>query len=53
MNIKIGTILETIFKYTGVKLLVKKIVIDLLGYESCGCENRRDKLDNLTFRRND
>ena len=49
MSIKIGTILETIFKYTGVKWLVKKI----LGYESCGCEERRDKLDNLTFRRND
>jgi len=53
MSIKIGTILETIFKYTGVKWLVKKIVIDILGYESCGCEERRDKLDNLTFRRND
>mgnify|MGYP003109725059 FL=1 len=53
MNIKIGTILETIFKYTGVKWLVKKIVIDWLGYESCGCEDRRDKLNSLTFKRND
>lgn len=53
MSIKIGTILETIFKYTGVKWLVKKIVINWLGFETCGCENRRDKLDNLTFRRND
>jgi hypothetical protein len=50
---KIGTILETIFKYTGVKWIVKKIVIDLLGYESCGCENRRDKLNELTFNRNE
>ena len=50
---KIGTILETIFKYTGVKWLVKKIVIDLLGYESCGCENRRDKLNELKFNRNE
>ena len=49
----IGTILETIFKYTGVKWIVKKIVIDLLGYESCGCENRRDKLNELTFNRNE
>ena len=50
---KIGTILETIFKYTGIKWLVKKIVIDLLGYESCGCENRRDKLNELKFNRNE
>jgi len=50
---KIGTILETIFKYTGVKWIVKKIVIDLLGYESCGCENRRDKLNELKFNRNE
>jgi len=50
---KIGTILEAIFKYTGVKWIVKKIVIDLLGYESCGCENRRDKLNELTFNRNE
>ena len=50
---KIGTILETIFKYTGVKWLVKKIVIDLLGYESCGCENRRDRLNELKFNRNE
>ncbi len=50
---KIGTILETIFKYTGVKWLVKKIVIDLLGYESCGCDQRRDRLNELKFNRNE
>ena len=53
MNLKIGTKLEYLFKYTGIKWLVKKIVIDLLGYESCGCENRRDKLDSLKFNRNE
>ena len=50
---KIGTILETIFKYTGIKWLVKKIVIDLLGYESCGCDQRRDRLNELKFNRNE
>lgn len=46
---KLGTKLETIFKYTGIKWLVKKLTIDLLGYESCGCEERRDKLDNWSL----
>tara|TARA_R110000765_G_scaffold229829_1_gene333309 strand:+ start:42 stop:197 length:156 start_codon:yes stop_codon:yes gene_type:complete len=49
---KLGTLLETIFKYTGIKWLVKKIVIDYLGYENCGCEDRKNKLDNLKFKRN-
>lgn len=49
---KLGTLLETIFKYTGIKWLVKKIVIDYLGYETCGCEERKNKLDNLKFKRN-
>lgn len=49
---KLGTLLEKIFKYTGIKWLVKKIVIDYLGYENCGCEDRKNKLDNLKFKRN-
>jgi hypothetical protein len=48
---KIGTFLERIFKATGIKWLVEKIVVDLLGFETCGCERRRDKLDNLTIKR--
>ena len=48
---RIGTFLERIFKATGIKWLVEKIVIDLLGFETCGCERRRDKLDNLTIKR--
>jgi len=48
---KIGTFLERIFKATGIKWLVEKIVIDLLGFETCGCEQRRDKLDKLTIKR--
>ena len=53
MIMNLGNILETIFKYTGVKWLVKKIVIDLLGYESCGCENRKKALNNIKIFRND
>ena len=49
---KIGTLLETIFKYTGIQWLVKKIVIDLLGYESCGCEGRKKKLDEKRISKN-
>lgn len=48
---KLGTTLETIFKYTGIKWLVEKIVIDWLGYDDCGCEARRDKLDDLSVSR--
>jgi len=44
---KLGNILATIFKYTGIKWLVKKIVIDLLGYESCGCDERQKKLNDI------
>jgi hypothetical protein len=38
---KLGTFLETIFRYTGVRWIVKKI-----WGEDCGCDQRRDKLDN-------
>jgi len=34
MNLKLGDKLEFIFKWTGIKWLVNKIVIDWLGYES-------------------
>lgn len=50
---KIGTFLEKIFKYTGIKWLVEKIVIDLLGYKTCGCEGRKKKLDEIRFKRYD
>lgn len=48
---KLGTILEKIFKYTGIKWLVELIVIKWLGYKSCGCEERKEKLDNIKFKR--
>jgi hypothetical protein len=42
---KLGDILEKIFIYTGVKWMVKKI------YSDCGCDERKDKLNNLKFKR--
>jgi hypothetical protein len=42
---KLGDLLETIFKYTGVKWIVKKI------YPNCRCEQRKDNLNNLKFKR--
>jgi hypothetical protein len=44
---KLGDLLEKIFKHTGIKWLVEKIVIDILGYKSCGCESRKDKLNKI------
>jgi len=46
-NMKLGNVLEKIFKYTGIKWLVEKIVIDLLGYKSCGCDKRKEKLNHI------
>lgn len=43
---KIGTLLEKIFKATGIQWVVKKI-----WGEDCGCEERRDKLDNYFKRK--
>jgi|TARA_R110002126_G_scaffold51345_2_gene140476 hypothetical protein len=43
----LGDILETIFKKTGIKWLVEKIVIDILGYKSCGCERRKKVLNDI------
>lgn len=48
---KLGDALEVIFRYTGIKWLTKKVVIDILGYESCGCENRKKALNEITIRR--
>ena len=45
MNIRIGDFVEKITKATGIKWLVKKIWGD-----DCGCDERKDKLNNI-FRR--
>ena len=44
---KLGDALEKIFKYTGIKWLVNKIVVDWLVYKSCGCEKRKEKLNHI------
>jgi len=45
---KLGTKLEKIFRLTGIAWIVKK-----LWGEGCGCEERKQKLDNIkVFRRN-
>jgi len=49
---KFGNILEKIFIVTGIKWLHKKIVFDWLKYESCGCDDRKEYLNNLTINRN-
>jgi hypothetical protein len=43
---KLGDLLETIFRYTGIKWIVKK----LFG-EDCGCEKRKEKLNDITIYR--
>ena len=40
--LKIGSRLEMLFKYTGIKWLIKKIY-----GEDCGCNQRKEFLDNL------
>ena len=50
---KLGDLLEKIFKATGIKAFVEWFVIDLLGYESCGCEERKQKLNELTLNWNE
>lgn len=49
---KLGDLIETIFKYTGIKWLHNKIMFDWLGYTSCNCNKRKEYLNNLTINRN-
>ena len=49
---KLGNLIEKITTYTGIKWLVNLIVIKLLGYENCGCEDRKKELNKLTIDRN-
>jgi hypothetical protein len=43
---KLGNFIELITTYTGIKWIVKKIT-KALGYDSCGCEDRRDNLNDI------
>ena len=42
---KIGNFLETIFKVTGIKWLVKKI------YPNCKCDQRKEMLNDFKIKR--
>jgi len=42
---KLGNILESIFKYTGVRFIVKGIS-NWLGID-CGCNERKEALNNI------
>lgn len=44
-SLKLGDKLECLFKYTGIKWIVKKI------YPNCNCESRKDKLNEFNFKR--
>ena len=43
---KLGNFIELITTYTGIKWIVEKVT-KLLGYESCGCDKRRDNLNDI------
>lgn len=45
---KLGDIVEVITTYTGIKWLVKKIT-KLLGYKDCGCDKRKEYLNNIEW----
>lgn len=53
MGLKLGDKLAFIFKWTGVKWLTNKIIVDWLGYESCGCDERQESLNNFKINRNE
>lgn len=48
---KLGDKLAFIFKWTGIKWLVNKIMIDWLGYKTCGCEGRQKALNEFKINR--
>lgn len=43
---KLGTTLEKIFRFLGIAWVVKKI-----WGEDCGCQERKEKLDNIKILR--
>ena len=50
---KIGNLIARITKFLYIDRFVKWLVEDFLGYESCGCEERQNKLNELKFFWND
>lgn len=47
---KLGDTLEKIFIVTGIKKLVH-FFTDQMGIDDCGCEERKEKLNNLKLHR--
>ncbi len=43
---RLGDLIELITTYTGIKWFVKKVT-KLLGYEDCGCDDRKNKLNDV------
>lgn len=41
MRIRLGDLVHTITKYTGIAWCVKKLT-HYIGYKDCGCDERRD-----------
>jgi len=48
---RLGDLVSIITKYTGIKWLTDLIVIKILGFESCGCDDRKNKLNKITISR--
>ncbi len=44
-ELRLGDRLEIVFKYTGIKWLVKKI------HPNCNCDKRKEKLNNFRIKR--
>ena len=50
-GLQLGDLVSIITKYTGIKWLTDLLVIKILGFESCGCEDRKNKLNKITISR--
>jgi hypothetical protein len=50
-GLQLGDLVSIITKYTGIKWLTDLIVIKILGFKSCGCEDRKNKLNKITISR--
>lgn len=49
-QIGLGDVVYFITKNTGIHWLVKRIT-KWFGYENCGCDDRRDKLNQIKINR--
>ncbi len=49
---KLGDLVEKIFIVTGIKWLHNKIWFDIFKFKTCGCDSRKEYLNNLKIKRN-